>query len=213
MNRSVVVVSDLDGTLTTQQSSWQFVLENLNLWYNQGEKNLNLFLTNQINYDEFIELDVKLLKGITIEKYLSIINNIELRNGLINLFTYFKDVNSKNIIVSSGLKDVVEKLSKVIDIHKFFINEVHNNGKILTGAYTKNVGWHGKEKIMKQIKHDNPNSFIIAFGDTSADLALFKYADLKFSCFSKASDLIAKADYNINDLSRARIIIESILGT
>ncbi len=213
MDKSVVVVSDLDGTLTTQESSWQYVLENLNLWHNQGKNNLEKFLKKQIDYDEFIKLDVELLKGTTIGKYLSIINNISLRNGLNDLFIYLKNINSKNIIVSSGLKDVVDRISTIIDIHEFFVNEIHNDGHILNGSYTKNVGWHEKEKIMKLIKQDNPNSFIIAFGDTSADLALFKYANLKFSCFSKASDLIAKADYNINDLCRARIIIESILGT
>ena len=213
MNKNIIIVSDLDGTLTTQESSWQFVLENLNLWDNKGKKNLELFLTNQIVYDDFIKLDVGLMKGTTLDNYNSIFNIIPFRDGLLELFEYFKQLNSTNIIVSSGLKTLAERISRIIPVHHLYANEIHNDGKYLTGSYTKNIGWHDKEKIMKELRKCYQNSYIIAFGDTKADLALFHYADLRFSCFSNSTDLIAESDFDITDLKKTIPIIKSLLGT
>ena len=211
MEKNILVVSDLDGTLTHQKSSWQFILENLNLWYNKGEKHLRMFLDKRINYDEFIRLDVELLKGVSLKEYKRIVNKITPREGLIELFNLLKEYNSYNIIISSGLKDVVEWLGKMIPINHFFANEILSENDYLNGKYIKNVGWDQKNEIMNKVKISNPQSFIIAFGDTSGDLPLIENSDLSFSCFSDSSELIEKSDYNISHLDEIIKVIKNEL--
>ena len=122
-----------------------------------------------------------------------------------------KEYNSYNIIISSGLKDVVEWLGKMIPINHFFANEILSENDYLNGKYIKNVGWDQKNEIMNKVKISNPQSFIIAFGDTSSDLPLIENSDLSFSCFSDSSDLIEKADYNISDLKKVIEVIKNEL--
>ena len=211
-DRKIRIVSDLDGTLTTVSSSWQFVLEHLDLWENQGENNLQLFLHNKITYDEFIRLDAALLQGIHEQKYLDVISQIPFRGGLLDLFGTFKKNNIKNItIVSSGLHDLALRLANMVPITHIFSNKLHRTNSYLNGNYTKNVGWHDKELIMKQIKSEIPNDYIVAFGDTQADLPLIKMADLSFACFSQSNDLISNATHSIDNLFDAITIINKIL--
>ena len=209
--KKILVISDLDGTLTTEQSSWQYILERLNLWIPEGKKNLEKFLNKEINYDEFIQLDVSLLKGVPVHKYLDVINSIKFNQGAFELFDYFKATSSKNIIVSSGLMDLAIKLNNFFPLSQIFANVIHNDGEVLTGSYVKNVGWNDKKGIMKNIKSAHPNYYIIAFGDTSADLPLIQMSDLSFSCFSHSDELIAAADYNITNLLDAIEIISNEL--
>ena len=203
VSKNFVVVSDLDGTLTNQPSSWQFVLEGLDLWYERGENNLDLFLNKKITYDEFIRLDVELLKGIPVKDYLAIINKITFRKGLNELFEYLQTLQSNNIILSSGLYDVAERLKAQVPIGTIYANEIHRNKQTLTGQYTKNVGWHDKDLLMKKIKLNHSDSYIIAFGDSLADLPLMENSDLSFSCFSNSSELNSKATFTITHLKDA----------
>lgn len=209
---NILVVSDLDGTLTKEPSSWQYVLEKLNLWENKGENNLQMFLNNEIDYDQFINLDVKLLEGIRKEQYYAIIKSIAFREGLVALFDYFKTINSTNIILSSGLQDLADRLSESVKISEIYANKIHKNEHFLTGSYDKIVGWNDKSKIFKQIKKSNPYSFIIAFGDTSADLPIIEQSDLGFSCFSNSEKLNKTADFELTDLRDAIKIIQNTIG-
>ncbi len=210
--QKIVVISDLDGTLTNHTSSWQFVLEYLNLWENKGEKHLHQFLSNEIDYDEFIKKDVELLKNTPLTKYFEAINKISFREGVGELFTYFQKFNSVNIIVSSGLKDLADRLSTRISIKQIFANELNKDTEKLDGTYIKNVGWNDKQLIMKKLKLSYSNSFIIAFGDTNADLPLLENSNLGFSCCNESHVLNAKADYIISDLKDAIPLIETIFS-
>lgn len=209
---NIIVVSDLDGTLTDQVSSWQYVFEQSNLWIDKAERNLELFLNKEIDYDKFIDLDVKLLKGLPVQRYLKIIDSINFRAGLHNLFNCLKTYNSINILVSSGLMDLATRISNIIPFSEVYANKIHHNGKILNGEYDKIVGWDEKGRIMKRIRKLNPNSFIIAFGDTSGDLPLIENSDLNFACFSNSKELNSAAQYKISNLQDAISIIKKTFG-
>ena len=205
-------MSDLDGTLTDQPSSWQYVFEKLDLWDNKAERNLHKFLNNEIDYDKFIELDVKLLKGVSVKSYLEIINSINFRSGFTELFGYFSKLHSKNILVSSGLMDLANRINSLVPFNEVFANKLHHDGKILNGEYDKVVGWDEKDRIMRHIRKTHPKSYIIAFGDTSADLPLINYSDLNFACFSSSDKLNSAAQHRISNLQDALTIIQKTLG-
>ena len=213
-SHEIVIVSDLDGTLTTVESSWEFLLKDLKLWEGKGEKNLERFLTAEIDYDEFIRLDVNLLKGIHKKRYFDCLSKIPLRNSLQELFSYLYNQfnNLKIIIISSGLKDLAVRVAKIVPITYIFANEIHYTNEYLNGNYTKNVGWHDKEKIMNQLRKDYSSSFFISFGDTLADLPLITLSDLSFSCFSKSKELKSNATYSINDLHDAIHLIDNYIN-
>jgi HAD superfamily phosphoserine phosphatase-like hydrolase len=209
--KQLIIVTDLDGTLTTHQSSWQFVLEHLNLWNDYGKKNLELFLNNEIDYDEFIRLDVESMKGTSYDTFLSIIYQIPFRSGLIELFNYLKAFNTKNIILSSGLKDLAIRLSKIIPVDEIYANELFVSNNKLNGHYSKKVGWDEKGKIMKQIKNTYKNGIIIGFGDSTGDLPIFKLSDISFACLNHENNLIS-ADYIIFELQEAIPIINEFIS-
>lgn len=204
-----IVISDLDGTLTEVPSSWQFVLEDQNLW-DLGKLNLELFLSKKINYDEFIKLDVELLKNLPTDSYLNSINKIKFRDDFKPVFEFFKMRGGKLILISSGLMDLAKVANEKFQFDNIFANELlKENGK-LNGKYITNVGWNDKGKIMNEISTLNKNSPIITLGDSSGDLPLIKHSQLSFSCFSSNQELNKLATYEINNAEEIKSIISIV---
>ena len=62
--RFKVVVFDLDGTLTTEKSIWEYIHRVLGKWEGYAEEFQKLFLAGHISYEEFCRLDARVWKGI-----------------------------------------------------------------------------------------------------------------------------------------------------
>lgn len=80
---------DLDGTLTNNRSSWEFIFQSLDLWDTIGVKNLEMFLNSEIDYEEFASRDVAAWKGLEEEEYLKILASIPMNNGIKDLVDFF----------------------------------------------------------------------------------------------------------------------------
>jgi HAD superfamily phosphoserine phosphatase-like hydrolase len=199
-----MVFSDLDGTLTETQSSWQFVMESFGLWESKGKHHLRSFLNNEISYDQFIHLDTNSWKGKSKEDYLNTVHKIKFRPGVKELFHYFSDSGAKVYLISSGLMDLAVRAKKLFPVHEIYANEILKdvNG-FLNGKYRKNVGWNdnqSKRHIVERIIAEKPNSIpIIALGDSSGDIPLIDSADLSFACYSSDTELNRRATYVINE--------------
>ena len=51
---------DLDGTLTRERSSWEYIHRRLGVWEENAEKFQEAFLRGEIDYNRFCELDAKI---------------------------------------------------------------------------------------------------------------------------------------------------------
>lgn len=199
-----LVVSDLDGTLTTEHSVWQFVMERLGVWESHGRHHLEAFLTQAITYEEFIRLDVAAWKGVSHSRYLDIIEEVIFRPGAFELFQSLKQEGAYIVLLSSGLHDLARRAQSLFPVDRIYANIIHDGGGVLNGSYTQVVGWHGKGEIMLALREEFypnlGNAPIIALGDTTGDLAMFDQAKLKVACFSESDELKNQADLVTSDL-------------
>ena len=208
-NSTYLLVFDLDGTLTTHHSSWQFVLEQTNNWEPEGRINLEKFLNNELKgetkekkYLEFCRLDVNLLKGLEYNVFLNIINKIEFQHNIKSFVEKLKEIlNFKSIIISSGFAELANKAKRLFNFDHTIANELGKENGLLNGTMKINVPWMGKQEILRNFKliYKIKKENVIAFGDTLADSELFKESGLNFACFNANKDLINLADYHITN--------------
>ena len=58
-----LAIFDLDGTLTTERSIWEYIHKQLGKWYGFAEEYQKKFLAGEISYDRFCELDAEVWRG------------------------------------------------------------------------------------------------------------------------------------------------------
>lgn len=173
---------DLDGTLTSNRSSWEYIFHSLGLWDTIGIKNLEMFLKGEIGYEEFASRDVESWKGLEEDEYLKILSSIPMNNGIKDLVNFFHLKGFKSYIVSAGLYRFAKLSCERYGFNGFFGNEVEIIDGRLTGRMRKiNVPWDGKRTIIRDLKEQNGVSTarVISMGDTSGDLKMFEESHIK----------------------------------
>ncbi|MHA2295265.1 MAG: HAD family hydrolase [Candidatus Hodarchaeales archaeon] len=200
---------DLDGTLTGNRSSWQFIFESLGIWESVGINNLERFLNGEIDYETFAELDVAAWKGLEENRYIQILETIPLNEGIDRLVDFFHQNNYQAYIVSAGLYRFARLISERFGFDGFFGNEVEINGGILTGKMKRiSVDWDGKKTIVKELKRNFnvPTSRVVAIGDSSGDLKMFDESAITVAVNSSEKAVINAATISI-ELQDFRVLI------
>ena len=202
-NVRYIVFSDLDGTLTKVNSSWQYIMEYFELWETKGKHHLHSFLNGEINYNTFLKLDVETWKGLPDVEYMKAINKIPFRSGILEVFEFFRNTGAYIYLISSGLMDLASRAKKLFPVDEIFANIILRDSGHLNGKDIKKVGWndiHSKSSIISSILKIKPIHIpVLALGDSSGDYPLLECADLSFSCFSSDQKLNQLASYCINE--------------
>ncbi|MFW9992373.1 MAG: HAD family hydrolase [Candidatus Odinarchaeota archaeon] len=191
---------DLDGTLTRNRSSWQFIFESLGIWETIGMKNLQQFLDGEINYAKFAEKDVAAWEGLEEHRYLDILKAIPLNAGIDELVTFFRKYGFKVYLISAGLYRFAEHICNRFGFDGFFGNEVEIvNGKLTGKMKHINVAWDGKASIVRNLRNQFaiPPSRVIALGDSSGDLKMFEESGIKVAVNSTDENVIKAATISV----------------
>ena len=219
---SYLLVFDLDGTLTTHHSSWQFVLEKTNNWEPEGRINLEKFLNNELKgntkeekYWEFCRLDADLLKGLEYAKFLNILDEIQFQFDIQrSLEEIRKFLDFKSVVISSGFFELATKAKNMFNFDSAIGNELGRENGILNGTIKINVPWMGKREILRNIKKELEieTKKVISFGDTTADVELFKESGLSFACFTADANLIDIADHQVSNYLQIPNLIKDYIN-
>ena len=198
MNRKppILVFWDVDGTLTEERSSWEYVHKALGTWESHGAPALQLFLEGKIDYDEFARRDAGAWSGVSLSQFIEILSEMPLRDGVIEIMDHLRILGAKQYIVSSGLAPYAELLCEKLRLDGFFANELEVVNEKLTGKVITKVPWGGKKKIAKHLKKEISPSFTIAFGDSETDEGLFIEADYSVAICPRDEKVTKIVDYN-----------------
>ncbi|MHA2243356.1 MAG: HAD family hydrolase [Candidatus Hodarchaeales archaeon] len=196
--KSTLVAFDLDGTLTTAdfRSSWQAVHEFFGTWEAHGEPILQRFLRGEISYYEFDKADAEVWIGRSEDEYQEAIARIELREGARELVSFLKGRGCILVILSMGLKDIVEKIAIQLGFDYWLGNEIIRHNNQITGEVKINIGWKEKgnvlRTVLKHFKIHPQNS--IAIGDSTADIDMFKVAGVSIAVEPSSERVAAAVD-------------------
>jgi len=180
-----MIVFDLDGTLTKVDSLWRFLHERFGVW-EQAKKYKEMFFRGEITYDEWAKLDVNLWKGKRLSEFISVIEEVPLMDGAIEVLDY---LSSKYIIVilSSGL-DILKYRFENLNIHKFIANKLVFENEIYNGGIEILVKFDNKPDILEETIKNYSIGFnnIAAIGDADNDVTMLEKARLAITVNPKS---------------------------
>ncbi|MEU7581336.1 HAD family phosphatase [Streptomyces sp. NPDC041068] len=173
-----VALFDIDGTLTRHKSIWQFLMEETGVWDGPGRANLDAFLAGRIDYQEFCDLDAELFRGRAYAEVEKIAHEVPKWDGLDALFAALKARGYRVVLISTGLRLMASYFTRRYDIADVFANDLERSDGICTGRSLIDVGEHEKEKVVRDVLDRLAPDHVLALGDSSGDLPLFRAADL-----------------------------------
>jgi phosphoserine phosphatase len=106
------VIFDLDGTLTTVASPWQYVHERLGIWDTTACHYLNEWIAGQISYEEFCRRDTSLWNGRTVGEIHAFLDEIGFNRHVPTVVEQLVVRRIPSIIISSGFKYIAAKIQR-----------------------------------------------------------------------------------------------------
>ncbi len=167
-----LAVFDLDGTLTTVESLWEYLHEEFGTW-DQGKIAAQKYKRGEISYKEWAETDAKCWTGAPISRIMKVLEQIPYRQGVREVFQSLKKRKVKTAIVSAGLSFLADKAARELGADLTLSNELQTNDGHLTGKITVKVAVNEKKQIVEQIATDLgiPLDEVALIGDQAFDLA------------------------------------------
>lgn len=188
-----LVVFDLDGTLTTHNSSWWRLHEHFKT-HEKGGKFYDQYFAGEIDYQEWADLDAGLWKGQPLSDVLKIAEETKIMPGSLETVNELKAHGISVAVLSGGIDILAERIVERIGIDYLMVNKIHHENGIITGKVDVNVGWGGKAEEIKQVCKDfNVELSETAFvGDGKNDIAVFPVVALSIA-FNPETEEVAEA--------------------
>ncbi|MFW9848430.1 MAG: HAD family hydrolase [Candidatus Thorarchaeota archaeon] len=188
-----LVVFDLDGTLTTHNSSWWRLHEYFDT-HEQGRIYYDKYFAGEIDYQEWATLDAALWKGQKLSDVQRIADETELMPGAIEAVNELKRNGIQVAVLSGGIDILADKIVNRVGIDYLLVNKIHHEDGIITGEVEINVGWGGKASEIEQIcsHFDIPLSETVFVGDGLNDVAVFPVVAMSIA-FNPENEEVAKA--------------------
>jgi phosphoserine phosphatase len=212
---------DMDGTLLTKRTI--DVLAN-ELGFEQKLLQIDQISKNKYAYQISIEI-ARLLEDISASKIIDILDQIEVRRGTLRLIDFLKSEKFLTAIISDSYTFLIQRLARKLQIDEFWGNIAEINAGRLTGKLIAQPCWrksdprckkhsvckfHALESIIN--KYHIPMDKTIAFGDSSGDICMLKYAKVAIGVvprdvtLTEYVDLIIEKDFEESWNSIIRLI-------
>jgi phosphoserine phosphatase len=202
----IVYAFDVDGVLTPVGNSWHFVKRALGIG-NRFDEYAHLFFSGLITYDEWVHLELRLIKGVSLDIFKRILNSIPWRHGIEELVEFRRN-RPRDLFVAVTGGMLCERAVKELGFDACIGAEVEViNGK-LTGFAKSYIDFHGKGIALMDFLDERgiEPSKVICVGDSIIDLGMFKYCDVSIAFCP--SDMVKKnhADIYISSCSIKKLI-------
>jgi phosphoserine phosphatase len=207
---------DLDGTLTTEKSAWEYIHRRLGVWEGKAEKFQEAFLRGDITYDEFCRLDAAIWMGMRVSEVKKILSGISFHSGAEELLGYLKNRGVKLGLISSGLALLAEEIRGRFGFDYAVANELEAEDGLLTGEIRIHVHYDQKaewvEEARRIFRAGRDETF--AVGDSSGDIPMFRACgfSIAFNCCSPHLTDVASVCSAEGDLRKLIPILTPYLG-
>lgn len=203
MGRFRLVVFDVDGTVVSARSSWQFLHERLGTW-DAAKKNRQRFLRGEISYDEWAKLDASLWKGVSLRKVCGLLDSIPLMKGAKETLKTLRNCGVKVALLSAGVSLLAERIHREIGVDFFLANELEVLSGYLTGNVRVNLAINSKHYGLERVmgKFSVTADQCVAVGDDETLIPVFKIVAkaIAFNAVSKAVEKNAHVIIRKRDL-------------
>ena len=190
---------DLDGTLTRERSSWEYIHRRLGVWEGCAERFQEAFLRGEITYDRFCELDAEVWRGMKVSEMEEILRETPLYEGIEDLVEYLHGKGIKLGIISSGLSLLSEWIKERFGFDYAVANELGISDGVLDGRIKIHVHHDQKGKWVRvaQRQFNARREEVLAVGDGPGDIPMFQMARIGIAFNSRSPQLEAVATLSI----------------
>ncbi len=216
MSKFKLALFDLDGTLTTERSAWEYIHRRLDVWTGKAEKFQEAFLRGEISYDQFCRLDAAIWKGMKAADVRDLLKEISFHPGIEDLVAYLRQRGLKLGIISSGLSFLSDRVKEKFGFDYAIANDLKTEDGILTGDinihvhYDQKAEWVEDARRKFQVEKDDT----LAIGDSAGDIPMFAMCGLSvaFNCHSPEARSVATVCSPSKDLRDLIPILIPYLG-
>lgn len=203
------VVFDLDGTLTREVNSWAAMQRKVDpslsersraRWqrYRAGELSREGFLVDQVA--DLAGLDAGILDAV--------VEEVEYHDGVAAACTELRAAGLRLAIISAGITALTERVAADLGIELHRANQVHVADGRFTGEATIAVPPGGKAPVFEEVveSFDVDAEAVVAVGDSSGDVDMFRLAGLGVAFCSTSRRTRAEADAVIDVPDMRRLV-------
>lgn len=187
-------VFDIDGTLRTARDPWIHLHEHLGFGA-EAHAHKDLFFSGKISYQEWVDRDAALWRGFSKDQILAALEHNPLKPGATELLAWFRSREIPLVGISTGLDVFNQVVAREFGFKYMHSNElIFDDRGVCTGEAVIHVREDGKGQVLLKVLEDmriDPKT-IVAFGDGSADIAMFQIAGLSIAV-SPSKDAIRNA--------------------
>lgn len=182
-----LLLLDMDGTLTTVTSPWQYVHEKLGIWERHGKPLLEAFMARELGFVEFCDRDTQLWndREVELEEVQGILDTIPVPNETVEFLKSARDAGVQLAIISTGFTRTADRIRAMAGLseNELFVaaNELRQESDGSIKAVLRvGDGFEipGKAFWASHVLHlyGATKEVTGAVGDTSSDRPLFQSA-------------------------------------
>ncbi len=177
-----VIFFDMDGVLTSEKSSWNYVNRTLGI---DNSKNFENFKNNKISYEQFLKLDLALWiqsgKARNASTVMEILNRIPLFPGVEEGCRKLLKHSYNIVIVSGGIYWLAQRVGEIIGASEIYANMIFARDGIIQPEGRAVVDPKNKGEIVKSYVSRKKPEFTISVGDSPDDESMFTNTDYSIS--------------------------------
>jgi len=171
---------DIDGTLTSHRSIWQYLMEQTDTW-DVGLRNLGDFQRGQIGYQEFCDRDAAVFEGWNYGELKQIAHGVPKPAGLDELFEGLDRIGCEVVLVSTGLWLVASYFTERYSIADCRVNDLESIQGRCTGRSLITVNEGEKALHSRAMISSRQPDYVVAIGDSAGDVDMFGRAEFSFA--------------------------------
>ncbi len=175
-----LIAFDMDGVLTTETSSWNYVHTAFGV---SNSSNWKKYEEGKISYLDFLKSDVSLW----LEKYgevreidvLKVLDRIGLKDGLAETICNIRERDIRTVIISGGIYWLAERINEIAPFDDIYANSilVDHSGFLIDDGFVL-VDPKKKGEVLQGIQNDLGIGYknTMAIGDSDLDISMFNQA-------------------------------------
>ena len=210
-----LAVFDMDGVIVRNTNSWRAVHD---AFGTSNEEGLRLFMSGKIDDHEFIRRDIELWRGakgkLHHDDVARVLATFHPEPAAADLFGAFHRAGITTAIVSGGLEPLARRIGEALSVDRVFCNglEVDREG-YLTGHGKVGVPLRKKGELVVRLREGLglTRSDVVAFGDTSIDIPMFRESGLGIAVDPKDEETRRAASVVVPDLGSAIPIVNELI--
>ena len=192
-----LAVFDIDGTLTRHISSWQYIHEKFGIWDDQAVEYQNMYISGEITYRKFCELDAELWKGMPESRISGLFSRDLYTKNAVESLIKMKQSGFTVALISTGLQYMAELIQQDTGADIVICNRLISRQGIMSGAVDVNIGHDEKGIKLRDITHSLgiKKHEIVSVGDGRGDIPLAENSGYSIAFNADDADYIQKVDY------------------